>query len=186
MTYDEIIFEAEEKMEKDVDFLNQEFRSIRTGRASVALVENIKVDYYGSLTPLKQMANISTPEANLVVIRPFDAGSIKDIDKAIMASALGITPNSDGRLIRINVPPLSGERRQQLAQQVKQMAEQARVAVRNARRDANKHFDQAEKGKTVSEDERDDGKKETDELTKNYIGKIDKILETKTAEIMEV
>ena len=186
MQYEEVLFEAEEKMEKAVEFLNQEFRTIRTGRASIALVENIKVDYYGSSTPLKQMANISTPEANLVVIRPFDAASIKEIEKAIMASPLGITPNSDGRLIRLSVPPLSGERRQQLAQQIKQMAEQARVSVRNARRDANKNFDQAEKAKTVSEDERDEGKKEADELTKTYIGKIDKILDAKTNEVMEV
>lgn len=186
MSSEEILFEAEEKMEKAVDFLRQEFRTIRTGRASIALVENIKADYYGSPTPLKQMANLSTPEPSLIVIRPFDASSIKEIEKAIMASPLGITPNSDGRVIRLSVPTLSGERRLQLAQQVKAMAEQARVSTRNVRRDANKHLDQVEKSKEISEDQRDDAKKDADELTKKHVGQIDKLLEAKTTEVMEV
>lgn len=186
MTPEEIAFEAEEKMEKAVEFLRNEYRGLRTGRASIALVENIRVDYYGSQTPLKQLANISTPEANLVVIRPFDIASIKDIDKAILASPLGITPNSDGRVVRLAVPALSGERRGQLAQQVKQMAEQARVSVRNARRDANKHFDQSQKDKAITEDDRDDGKKEMDTLTKKYVAQIDETVKAKTSEIMEI
>jgi ribosome recycling factor len=186
MSAEEILFEAEEKMEKAIDFLRQEFRSIRTGRASVALVENIKVDYYGSMTPLKQMANLATPEASLIVIRPFDVACIKDIEKAIQTSPLGITPNSDGRVVRLNVPTLSGERRQQLAQQIKAMAEAGRVSVRNARRDANKHIDQVQKSKEISEDQRDDAKIDTDELTKKYTAEIDTILEAKTTEIMEV
>ena len=186
MTTDEISFEAEEKMEGAVEFLRNEFRGIRTGRASTALVENIRVDYYGSSTPIKQIANLSTPEGTLIVIRPFDAASIKDIERAIIASPLGITPNSDGRMIRLVVPPLSGERRRQLAQQVKQMAEQARVSVRNARRDANKHLDQEEKNKTVSEDDRDEGKKQIDELTKKYVSQIDGLLKAKDSEIMEI
>ena len=185
MTGEEIQFESEEKMVKAVDFLRNEYRTVRTGRAATALVENIKVDYYGSQTPLKQLANLSAPEANLIVIRPFDVGSVKQIEKAIQTSPLGITPNTDGRIIRLVIPALSGERRGHLAQQVKQMAEQCRVNVRNARRDANKHYDQAEKDKTISEDERDDGKKEIDELTKTYIEQVDKLLKAKTDEIME-
>lgn len=186
MSSEEIMFEAEEKMEKAVEFLRSEFRTLRTGRSSTSLVESIKVEYYGSSTPLKQIANLSAPEANLIVIKPFDASSIKDIEKAIIASPLGITPNSDGRVIRLVVPPLSGERRQHLVQQVKQMAEQARVSIRNSRRDANKLIEQAEKDKSITEDERDQGREDTDELTKKYIGQVDDVLRAKTDEIMEV
>ena len=186
MSYDDILLEAEEAMEKAVDFLRSEYRTLRTGRASTALVEHLKVEYYGAPTPLKQLANLSAPEANLIVIKPFDASSLKDIEKAIIASSLGITPSNDGRVVRLNVPALSGERRQQLANQVKQMAEHARVTIRNARRDANKHLDQAEKDKDITEDDRDEGKKEIDELTKKYVGQIDDVLKAKTDEIMEV
>jgi len=183
---EEVTFEAEDKMDKAVEFLRGEFRMIRTGRASTALVETIKVDYYGSPTPLKQLANLSVPEASLVVIKPFDASCIKEIEKAIQSSSLGITPSTDGRVIRLAMPPLSGERRQQLAQQIKQMAEAARVSVRNIRRDSNKHIDQGQKDKLITEDERDEGKKEMDELTKKHIEKIDDVVKVKTAEIMEV
>jgi len=186
MAAEDIALDAEMKMEKAVEFLRSEYRTVRTGRASTALVENVKVDYYGSPTPLKQLANLSTPEANLIIIKPFDVGSIKDIEKAIMASSVGITPQNDGRIIRLTVPALSGERRQQLAMQVKQMAELARVTLRNIRRDANKAFDQAEKAKDLTEDDRDEGKKEMDELTKKFVKKIDDILKAKDQEIMEV
>ena len=185
MTQDEIAFEAEELMEKAVTFLRNEFRTIRTGRASPAILDTVKVDYYGTATALKSLANISAPEANLIIIKPFDAGCIKDIEKAILASPLGLTPNSEGRIIRLAVPPLSGERRRQLAQQVRQLAEQARVSIRNARRDANKHLDQAQKDKELTEDERDKGKKDIDDLTKKYTGQVDEILQAKTEEIME-
>lgn len=186
MDIDEIAFEAEEKMEKAVTFLRSEFRTIRTGRASSALVDTIRVDYYGASTSLKELANLSAPEANLIVIKPFDPSCIKEIEKAILASSLGITPNCDGRIIRLVVPPLSGERRQQLAQQIKQIAEHARVSVRNARRDANKNLDQAQKDKTLTEDEREKGKKDIDDLTKKYIDQTDKALRSKTDEVMEV
>jgi len=186
MAAEDIALDAEMKMEKAVEFLRSEYRTVRTGRASTALVENVKVDYYGSPTPLKQLAHLSTPEANLIIIKPFDVGSIKDIEKAIMASSVGITPQNDGRIIRLTVPALSGERRQQLAMQVKQMAELARVTLRNIRRDANKAFDQAEKAKDLTEDDRDEGKKEMDELTKKFVKKIDDILKAKDQEIMEV
>lgn len=186
MTEEEILFEAEELMDKTSTFLRHELRTIRTGRASPALLDMIKVDYYGAPTALKSLANVTAPEANLLVIKPFDAGGIKSIEKAIQASALGLTPNSDGRIIRLTVPPLSGERRLQLSQQIKQMAEQARVSIRNARRDANKHFDQAQKDKEITEDQRDKGKKDIDELTKKYTDQVDNILKAKTDEIMEI
>jgi len=186
MSVEEAVLAAEEKMEKAAAFLKNEYRTMRTGRATPALVDTIKVDYYGSATSLKDMASIAAPEANLIVIKPFDMTSIKNIEKALLASPLGITPNSDGRIIRLVVPALSGERRRQLAQQVKQMAEQARVSVRNSRRDANKALDQEQKDKVLTEDERDDGKKEIDELTQKYIGQIDEVLKAKTDEIMEV
>ena len=186
MTLDEITFEAEERMEKAATFLRQEFRTIRAGRASPAILDTIKVDYYGAATALKSLANISAPEANLIIIKPFDTACVKDIEKAIQASPLGLTPNSDGRIIRLAVPPLSGERRQQLAQQIKQMAELARVGIRNARRDANKHLEQAQKNKELTEDERDKGKKDIDELTQKYVHQVDETLEAKTNEILEV
>jgi ribosome recycling factor len=186
MNSEEITLEAETKMEKAVDFLRDEYRGIRTGRASTALVDNIKVEYYGSPTPLKQLANITAPEASLIIIKPFDTSIIKDIDKAILASSVGITPNSDGRIIRLAVPALSGERRGQLSQQVKQMAEQTRVSIRNLRRDANKHIDQEQKDKTITEDQRDEAKEEMDESTKKYISQIDELLKAKTDEIMEI
>jgi len=185
MTDEEIICTAGEQMEKAVTFLRNELRTIRTGRASPAILDTIKVDYYGAATALKSLANISAPQANLLVIKPFDAAGLKDIEKAIIASPLGITPSSDGRIIRLAVPPLSGERRRQLAQQIKQLAEQARVSVRNVRRDANKHLDQAEKDKELTEDQRDKGKKDTDDLTKKYVSQVDDILKAKTDEIME-
>jgi len=186
MSAEEIALEAEEAMEKAVNYLRSEFRLIRTGRASPALLDTIRVLYYDTPTALKELAAVAAPEPNLLVIKPFDPAVIKDIEKAILASPLGLTPNSDGRVIRLVVPPLSGERRQQLANQVKQMAEQARVHVRNARRDANKALDQAQKDKLLTEDQRDAAKEEMDKLTKQYIAQVDEVLKTKTDEIMAV
>jgi len=183
MPLDEIAFGAEEKMEKAVAFLASEFRGIRTGRATTGLVEHIKVEYYGSSTPLQQLATLSAPEANLIVIKPFDPSCIKEIERAIQASELGITPQSDKRVIRLVVPPLSGERRKQLANQVPDMAEQAKVSIRNIRRDANKHIEQEEKGKSVSEDDADKAKEEIQELTRKYEEKVDELLKAKLAEI---
>ena len=183
MPLDEVAFQAEEKMEKAVAFLAAEFRSVRTGRATTGLVEHIKVEYYGSGTPLQQLAALSAPDANLIVIKPFDPSSIKDIERALSASELGITPQSDNRVIRLVVPPLSGERRKQLANQVKQMSEEARVSIRNVRRDANKHIDQEQKNKTATEDEAQREKDEIQELTKKYEEKVGELLKAKLAEI---
>src|SRR6516225_7826111 len=160
MTSEEILFDAEERMEKAVNVFRDELRGLRTGRATPALVDNIRVEYYGSPTPLKQLAQINTPDPQQIVIRPFDQNSLKDIEKAIRSSDLGLSPNNDGKLIRLTVPPMSGEQRQKMVTRIKKLAEEARVAIRNVRRDANKSFDQAEKAKEMTEDDRDKGKEE--------------------------
>ena len=184
--YDEILFETEERMEKAVDHLSAEYRGIRSGRATPGLVENIRVDYYGSMQPLKATASIAIPEPRLVVIKPFDPSSIKDIEKALQTSELGIQPQSDGKLIRLEIPPLSEERRRQLAGLVKEKGEDARVAIRNIRRDGNRQADQAEKDKDLSEDRQHDLKDEIQKLTKQYEEKIEDILKRKTTEIMDI
>jgi ribosome recycling factor len=182
---DDILLAVEEKMDAAVDYLRKEFRGIRTGRASVGLVDHIKVDYYGSPTDLRQLATISTPDAALIVIKPFDPGSLKDIEKAIFASNIGITPSNDGKLIRLAVPPLSTERRQQLARQLKKLSEASRVTIRNARRDGNKDIDQQEKASQLTEDQDKRTKDEVQKLTDTYEQKVSEILEAKTKEIQE-
>lgn len=185
MDKDEILLDAEERMEKAANYFHQELVGIRTGRATPGLVDSVRVDYYGSPTPLKQIANVSAPEAQLLVIRPFDQGSLKDIEKAILAANLGLTPNNDGKVIRLNVPSLSGEQRKRMAARVKELAEDARVSVRNIRRDANKNVDTAEKEKVLTEDDSKTVKEEIQELTKTYEGKINEHADKKTAEVME-
>ena len=185
MAMDDILLDAEEKMEAAVEYLKNEFRGIRTGRASVGLVDHIKVDYYGSPTDLRQLATIATPEANLILIKPFDPGSLKDIERAIQTSDLGITPNSDGKIIRLSIPPLSVERRGQLASQLKKMAEQARVTIRNVRRESNKMVDKEEDEGSLPEDDAERCKQEIQELTDQYGEKIDELLAEKNKEVME-
>lgn len=185
MASDEILLEVEEKMEVAVDYLRKEFRGIRTGRASTGLVEHIKVDYYGSPTELRQLATLATPDATLILIKPFDPTSLKDIEKAIFASDIGITPNSDGKVIRLAVPPLSGERRNQIAAQLKKMAEVTRVAIRNARRDGNKETDHQQKAAELTEDEAHKTKDEIQKLTDTYEKTVTEVLDAKTKEIQE-
>src|SRR5438270_10598685 len=185
MTSDEILFDTEERMEKAINVLANEFRGLRTGRATPALVDSIRVEYYGSPTPLKQLAQISTPDPQQILIRPFDQGSLKDIEKAIRSSDLGMSPNNDGKMIRLSVPPMSGEQRQKMVARIKKAGEDAKVAIRNIRRDANKHFDQAEKDKEMTEDERDKGKEEVQTLLKKYEDKITEMAEKKGKEVME-
>lgn len=180
----EIISESQGRMEKVLEFLRSELRGVRTGRASTGLVENIKVNYYGADTPLKQLATLAAPQADMIVIKPFDPASVKDVEKAIKNSDLSIAPIVDGKIIRLNVPPLSGERRKQLVGHVRQMAEQAKVSVRNIRRDANKQLEQAEKDKVITEDELQIGKKDIDGLTKKFTEKIDSAVKAKSDEIM--
>jgi ribosome recycling factor len=185
MTSDEILFDAEERMEKAVSVLRDELRGLRTGRATPALVDTLRVEYYGSPTPLKQLAQISTPDPQQILIRPFDQGSLKEIEKAIRSSDLGMSPNNDGKMIRLIVPPMSGEQRQKMGTRIKKSAEEAKVAIRNIRRDANKHFDQAEKAKEMTEDERDRGKDEVQSLTKKFEDRVSEVADKKTKEVME-
>jgi ribosome recycling factor len=185
MAADEVLLDVEEKMEAAVDFLRKKFRTIRTGRASTGLVEHVKVDYYGSPTDLRQLATLSTPDATLIVIKPFDPGSLKDIERAIQASNIGIMPTSDGKVIRLAVPPLSTERRQQIAGQLKKMSEATRVTIRNARRDGNKEIDKQEDESTMSEDEARHAKDETQKLTEKYEKLVTEVLEAKLAEVNE-
>ena len=170
MTSDEILFDAEERMEKAVNVFRDELRGLRTGRATPALVDSLRVEYYGSPTPLKQLAQISTPDPQQIVIRPFDQSVLKDIEKAIRSSDLGMSPNNDGKMIRLQVPPMSGEQRQEDGGAHQEVGEEAKVACRNIRRDANKHFDQAEKAKEMTEDERDQGKEEVQNLLEEIRG----------------
>jgi len=185
MALDDVMLETEEKMESAVTYLKQEFRGIRTGRASAGLVDHMKVEYYGSPTDLRQLASISTPDASLILIKPFDPGSLKDIERAIQKSDLGINPNSDGKVIRLVVPSLSMERRQHLASQIKKMSEAARVTIRNARRDGNKGVDLLEKEKEITEDEAKKALDTVQQMTKNYEAKVDELLAGKTTEIQE-
>ena len=185
MTTDEILFDAEERMEKAVTVYRDELRGLRTGRATPALVDSLRVEYYGSPTPLKQLAQISTPDPQQIVIRPFDPSCLKEVEKAIRSSDLGMSPTNDGKMIRLTVPPMSGEQRLKMVTRIKKSAEEAKVACRNIRRDGNKHFDQAEKGKEMTEDDRDKGKDDVQTLLKTYEGKIDEMASKKEKEIME-
>jgi ribosome recycling factor len=185
MTSDEILMDTEERMEKAVNVFRDELRGLRTGRATPALVDGLRVEYYGSPTPLKQLAQISTPDAQQIVIRPFDASVLKEVEKAIRSSDLGMSPNNDGKLIRLQVPPMSGDQRTKMASRIKKSAEDAKVACRNVRRDGNKHYDAAEKGKEMTEDERDKGKEEVQTLLKIYEAKVEDMAAKKTKEIME-
>jgi ribosome recycling factor len=185
MTSEEILFDAEERMEKAVSVFRDELRGLRTGRATPALVDMIRVEYYGSLTPIKQLAQISTPDPQQILIKPYDQSCLKDVEKAIRSSDLGMSPNSDGKMIRLIVPPMSGEQRQKMVARIKKSAEDAKVACRNVRRDANKHFDQAEKAKESTEDERDKGKEQVQTLLKTYEEKITEQADKKSKEVME-
>lgn len=172
-------------MDKAVHVLQGQLQGIRTGRATPGLVDSVRVDYYGSPTPLKQMANVSVPEPQQILIRPFDAQMVGEIAKAIQASDMGLAPNTDGRVVRLNIPPLSTERRRQLVSRVKELAEEARVSIRNIRRDGNKHADQAEKNKVMGEDERDDTKDQIQDLTKKYEGKVNSMADAKEKDVMD-
>jgi ribosome recycling factor len=188
MPAEDIEFECEELMEKAVDFLRGELRSIRSGRASPGLVEHMKVNVesYGSTMTLRELASISVPEGNQLLIKPYDPGALKDIERAIQASELGITPMSDGKTIRLPIPPLSGERRQQLLGQVRKLGEAQKIAIRNIRRDANKKIDAEEKDKVMSEDEAEKCKENVQELTKKYEDQVDALVGSKSKEIQEV
>ena len=186
MPLDDILLDCEEQMEKALEHLNHELRGVRTGRASPALVEHLQVDYYGTPTALKSIAMIQIPEATQILIKPFNPGDIKAIDKAISESKLNLPTSSDGRAIRLNLPSMSTERRQQLAASTKPMSEQAKISIRGARRDANKLVDTEQKGGVMTEDDAKSAKEQIQELTKTYEGKVDETTEKKKAEILTV
>jgi ribosome recycling factor len=173
-------------MEKATEHLKHELRAIRTGRASPALVEHIHVEYYGTPTPLKSIASIAIPEATQILIKPFSPGDIRAIEKAINDSKIGLTPHSDGKQLRLVLPPLSQERRLQLVGQTKQFGEHAKISIRNARRDANKLVETEEKGGVLTEDDAKNGKEQIQELTKTYETKVEEMLEHKRQEILTV
>lgn len=185
---DEILLQAEEQMSKAIEYLSHELQGVRTGRASTGLLEFVKVDYYGSMTDLKSLAAVSVPEPTQLLIKPFDAGALGEIRKAIENAGLGLNPQVDGKAIRVNVPPLSGERRKQLVAHVKKVGEEQKVVLRNARRDANKHADALLKAKDahVPEDAIASLKDEIQEMLKKYEAKIDQMIETKSKEVLEV
>jgi ribosome recycling factor len=179
-----IVDESKQKMKKTVELLHDELKSVRTSRASTGLVENLKIDYYGTPTPLKQLATLATPQPEMIIIKPFDPAVVKQIEAAIKNSNLSIAPILDGKLIRLNVPPLSEERRKQLEGHVKQIGEQTKVSIRNIRRDANKQLEKEQKDKVITEDDLQNGKKQVDDITKNHNDEVDKIIQHKTQEIL--
>ncbi len=185
MPYATVIKEAESHFEKSLHHLQVLLQSIRTGRASSALVDNIRVDYYGTPTPVSQLSAVTIPEPRMIMIKPFDASIMKELSKALAKSDLGITPQDDGKVLRLSLPPLSGEQRDKFAALVKDKCEETRIAMRNARRDANKHADQMLKKGDVTEDENKKLHGEIQELLKTYEKKVDEVLANKVAEIRE-
>jgi ribosome recycling factor len=183
---DEVLLDAEEKMEKSVTHLHQELQGLRTGKASPALVENIGVEYYGAVTRLREIAGIATPEPRLIVINPYDPTARDAICRAILAANIGITPMDDGRVIRIPIPELSEERRKDLVKVGKRLAEEARVAIRNVRREGNEFVKALQKSSTITEDERDGGVEEIQKLTDTYIKKVDDLFAAKEKDILAV
>ncbi|MGH7177417.1 MAG: ribosome recycling factor [Tepidisphaeraceae bacterium] len=185
MPVGDILLDCEMHMEKACEHLHNELRGIRTGRATPALVEHIKVDYYGTPTDLRSIASISVPEATQLLIKPFSPGDMKAIERAINDSKIGLTPHSDGKTLRLMLPPLSQERRLQLAGQCKEMSERAKVSIRNNRRDANKLVDTEEKAGQIPEDEAKHAREQIQELTKTYETKADEMVEKKRNEVMQ-
>ena len=185
-TVDDIIASHELQMDKAVENLTYEFSSVRTGRASASTLDRINVDYYGTSTPITQLAGIKSPDAHLLVIEPWDKSLLKDIEKAIMASDLGITPSNDGHMIRLPFPPPTEERRKELVKQCRQIAEDSKVSIRNIRRDANTKLERLIKDESLSKDEEHDAEVEIQKLTDAHIEKITSALKNKEAEVMEV
>jgi len=185
MSADDILLDTEDRMDKAIQHLKQQLSGIRTGRANPGLVDTLKVEVYGSQTPMKQLASVGAPEPQQIVVRPYDPSTIKDIEKAIIASGLGFAPQNDGRVIRINVPPLTNETRKKLVSRIKELTEEAKVSVRNVRRDGNKAADQGEKDGDLTEDVRDKLKEDIQELTKKYEGLAADMAKKREDEVME-
>jgi ribosome recycling factor len=185
MTGPQILKDAEDRMEKALDVFRNDLKGLRTGRASPQMLDALRVDYYGSPTPIKNIASVTCPDAASIVIKPYQADDLKEIEKTIRASDLGLAPNNDGKVIRLSIPAMSGDQRKKIVAQIKKQAEAAKVSCRNIRRDSNKHYEDAEKAKTMTEDERDKGKAKVQDLLKAYEGKIDALSTTKEKEVME-
>ncbi len=183
---DKIIKENKKRMEKTIDVLKKDIGKIRTGRASLAILDGIKINYYGVQTPINQVASLSVPDSRTILIQPWEPKFIQEIEKAIANSDIGLTPINDGKVIRLNIPPLTEERRNQLVKQVKKIIEQAKIAIRNIRRDINDELKTAQKNKELTEDELKKSLEKVQELTDEFIEKIDKIFEEKEKEIMEI
>ena len=183
---DDFLGDATQRMDKSVEATHEHFNSVRTGRATPALLDRIQVDYYGTATPLKNLATINSPEPRMLTIQPFDPTSIKQIEKTIQESDLGLTPSNDGKLIRLPIPQLTEERRKELVKVVRHMAEEGRVAVRNVRRDAIKHLEELVKNGTVGDDDERAAEGRVQKVTDEHVARIDDLLKRKEAEIMEV
>ena len=182
----QVLDTCESKMQKSLESLSKEFSSLRTGRASASLLDKIRVDYYGSETPINQVATISVPEARMIVIQPWDKSVLSAIEKAILKSDLGLPPNNDGKLIRLNFPPLNEERRKQLVKSAKATAEQSRVALRNIRREAIDELKKLQKNSEISEDELKDAENKIQKMTDSHISQINSLSDEKEKEIMEI
>ena len=183
---EDFVSEADRKMDRSVEAAVHEFNTIRTGRASAALLDRIQIDYYGTMTPLQQLATINVPEPRMLTVQPYDPGSIKTIERAIQESDLGLTPSNDGKLIRLPIPQLTEERRKELVKVVRGLAEEGRVAVRNVRRDAMHHLKDLVRNGDVGDDEERRAEERVQKLTDDHVAKIDELLKRKEAEIMEV
>jgi ribosome recycling factor len=183
---DDVYLEIEHKMERSIEALHKELARIRTGRASLALLDGLTIDYYGSPTPLNQVATLAVPESRLITIQPWDKSQLGPIEKAIQRSDLGITPTNDGQVVRLAIPPLTAERRQELVKQVKKIGEETKIALRNVRRDGNDALKALEKEKKVSEDDWRRGQEHVQNITNRFIAKTDEILSAKEHEVMEV
>ena len=183
---DDIMKSQEEKMKKTLEGLKKDYGSLRAGRAAPSLLDKVMVDYYGTPTPVNQMASVTVPEARMIMIKPYDKGTLKDIEKAIQKSDLGLTPNSDGTTIRLAIPQLTQERRKELVKVVNKKAEDAKVAMRNIRRDGNEAIKKAEKNKEITEDDRKEGQEKVQKLLDKYIKLVDSTRTSKEKEVMEV
>ncbi|MFQ5736729.1 MAG: ribosome recycling factor [Thermodesulfobacteriota bacterium] len=183
---DEILSDARKRMEKAIEALNHELGGLRTGRASIAILDGVKVDYYGTVTPINQLATLSVPESRTITIQPWDISQVNAIEKAIMSSDLGLNPSNDGKVIRINIPQLTEERRKELVKLARKYGEECKVAIRNVRRDANEAYKKLEKEKQISQDELKKHQQDVQDLTDAQTARVDEILPRKEAEIMEV
>jgi ribosome recycling factor len=185
MNTEQIVKDCKDRMDKALEVLRNELKGLRTGRASPALLDSLRVEYYGSPTPIKQIASVSAPEPQQILVKPFDANALKDIEKAIRGSDLGLAPDNDGKVIRLKIPAMSGEQRTKMAKKVKELAENTKVSCRNVRRDANKHVETAEKDKSMAEDDAKKAKERVLDILKQYEAKADEVAVAKTKEITE-